>query len=460
MAEAIRRALAHNFTVRGAAYAPRIAEAIVQQNLGVFDPALQGSFRRTENTFPATAQTVSGADTRIGRDSGELALAGLVPWGLTYRVGGAVERGFGTLASPDDDYATSAGVSLVQPLLRGAGFGATLAGVRLARTDLALSETDFEQAVIDTVTLVIATYQNVYFAQENLRIARNSRELAAVLLRENERRVEIGSMAPADVLVARARVARQDESILAAERALRDAQNRLRLLLGDDVRRTADQPLAVTPPEVPVMPLLDKPGDLMRAFDRRPDWRGAQLAVQRGEIVVKASRHLALPQLDLVASLGYDGYGDRFRTSARDVRTRDHETWSAGAILHLPLPLREGRGRARAARLSLERTQLDLQRLEQDIVVAVANAAGQVETAAQRVDAARRARQFAQESLDAQQKRLNAGQSDTFTVLQFQDILADASVREFRAIADYNIALANYDRETATTLTRLGLKVE
>jgi outer membrane protein TolC len=82
----------------------------------------------------------------------------------------------------------------------------------------------------------------------------------------------------------------------------------------------------------------------------------------------------------------------------------------------------------------------------------VGNAAGRIESAARRVEAARLGRRLADESLVAEQKRLQVGQSSTFTVLQFQEVLARAEISEYRAIADYNQALAEYNRQIGTTL--------
>jgi outer membrane protein TolC len=91
------------------------------------------------------------------------------------------------------------------------------------------------------------------------------------------------------------------------------------------------------------------------------------------------------------------------------------------------------------------------------LLVEADNAAGQVETASKRIDAARQARLLAAETLAAGETRLRAGAATTFEVLQFQRDLATAAISEIRAMADYNIAVARYHQATGTTLERHGI---
>jgi outer membrane protein TolC len=122
--------------------------------------------------------------------------------------------------------------------------------------------------------------------------------------------------------------------------------------------------------------------------------------------------------------------------------------------------LAEGRGRARAAKLSLRQTEADLSRLEQDIAVAVTAAAGQIETTGQRVAATLNAYELAKQALDAEQKRFRAGTSTTFFVLQLQEQLSAVESGYYRALADQRRAIANYQRELGTTLAKYNIKLE
>ena len=458
--DAIQQALAKNYTIRVESFGPRIAAAELLQTQGLFDPTIRVSYNRSEDG--ATQPTDPFSNTRppasiIQLDDYQASLGGRTAWGATYAFTGAVQNQRGTFNNFTDQFYSFGGVRVTQPLLRGFGFGPSLVEVRVARANRTFSEWQYRAAVINTITNVIQLYNDLWFAQENLKTAKRSRELALQLLNENEKRVKIGSMAPADVTVARTRVASSEEGIEIAERGLLDAQNFFRQLLTDSLRPELDVPLTISAPATPVVPVLDKVGDLQRAFELRPDYQQAKAVVASARARSSAARSGLLPQVDFVGSYGYNGSGDTFHEAVRDARRAETESWSAGAVVSLPIPLREGRGRYTAAKYSLQRAETDMQRVEQDIVVRVGNAAGRIESSARRVESARLGRRLAGESLTAEVKRLQVGQSSTFTVLQFQEVLSRAEISEYRAIADYNQALAEYNRQIGTTLEAHGV---
>src|SRR5262249_32317135 len=99
-------------------------------------------------------------------------------------------------------------------------------------------------------------------------------------------------------------------------------------------------------------------------------------------------------------------------------------------------------------------------RFEHDIAIAITAAAGQIETTKQRVVATRNAMDLAQQALDNEQKRLNAGTSNTFFVLQQQELLSSVQNSYFRALADQRRAIALYERELGTTLVNRNITLE
>lgn len=456
--DAIRLSLERNKTVKVQAFSRDIGRAGVLTAYGRFDPAL--TFRRSvaESDNPVASNPLVTSPTKT--DDYSLTLDGLMPWGMTYSVGATANNSRGTFNSFTDTYSTFGGVTLTQPLLRGFGLGPNLAGLRLAKADRAISEWDYRQTVIDTVTRVINAYNDVLLARENLRVAEYARTLAQQLLDENEQRLKVGSIASADVTQARARVAGRSESVLYSERALRDAENRLRLLLGEDR-------FAVNGPALDLAPLPPAPAaaispadDLPKALNLRPDYQAARLGLKKSEINDTVARNQLLPRVDLVGSYGYAGLDRDFATARTQVRAEENRAYTAGVVVSVPLTLSEGRGRARAARLAARQADADLKRLEADIALAVANAAGQIETARRRVTATQTAYELAKQALDAEVKRLRAGTSSTFFVLQLQENLVEIESRQAAAQVDVRRALAAYDRELGTTLERHKITLE
>ena len=449
--DAIRLVLDRNQGIKVDALSREIARADLLAAEGRFDPSL--NFRRSyaENGAPIGQDPLIPYLTKT--DSYSLSFDGLLPWGLTYSLGGqaANSRSLGNAFA--NEYASFGGITVTEPLLRGFGFGSNLLTVRLAKADRAISDWQFRQTVIDTVRQTIFVYSDLALAHENLRIAQRTRDLAASLLAENEKRFRIGTLSQNDVTQARAQVASRDEGILLAQRAVRDGDNALRQLMGEGAF-TLDGPLLgiETPPE-PEM-AVQPAEDVRRALDLRPDYQAARLGLVKDRASESSARNALLPRVDLVASYGYNGLDADFAASRRMVADADNRSYSAGVVVSVPLTFAEGRGRARAARLVLRQAEADLRLLEQTIALNITAAAGQIETARQRVAAARVSYDLANQALEAELKKLRAGTSTTFVVLSLQQNLSGVESGMYRALADERRAVANYERETGTTLVR------
>ena len=456
--DAIRLALEHNQRIKVSSYSPQIARANVLAEYGAFDPSFNFSRSYVEIETPGIIAP-PGVRPLTQTDNYALSLDGLMPWGLTYSVGTTAMNTRGTFNSFADNYTTFGGVTVTQPLLRGFGFGANLVNLRIAKANRGISDWQHRQTVIDTVTSVIYVFNNLQEARANVGIARLSRDLAAQLLDENEKRHKVGSISDSDVTQARARVAAREESILIAERSVKEVENQLRLLIGETQYPLDGQPLATA--ELAPAPdiAVDAATDVKAAYELRPDYQEARLGVTISRASNAAAWNQLLPRLDFVGSYGYGGLDPNFHTARMEVRDEDARAYSVGMVVSVPLTFAQGRGRARAARLTLRQSEADLNRLEQDIAVSVVAAEGQVETTKQRVVATRTAFELQQRVLDDEQKKLKAGTSSTFFVLQEQVNLAVAQISYAAALADQRRALATYDHETGRTLERYHLTI-
>jgi outer membrane protein TolC len=449
--DAIRLALEKNPQIKVQEFGRGIARADWLTAVGAFDPAL--TFRRSyseDNAASYYGETPFLSMTQV--DNYSLTLEGLTPWGLRYSFGSTAQNPRYASDAYVNHFYTSAGVSVTQPLLRGFGFGANLLGVRIAKANRGIADAQFRQAAIDTVTSVINAYSELAYAQQALRIAQRSRELASGLVTENERRFKVGSMSENDVIQARARTATRDEGVLYAEQGVRDATNRLRQLIGEKEFQIAPQTLAIDTELALAESPIDLHADLKQAYDNRPDYQQARLTIQKARANRSAARNALLPEVDFVGTYGYNGLSPDFAASRRMVENYDNRNYSAGVVVRVPITFAEGRGRARSAKLSLRQAEADLIRLEQDIAVSIASAAGQIETTRKRVAANRAAYELAKQALDDELKKLRAGTSNTFFVLQLQGELAGVENSLYRSIADQHRAQANYDRELGRTL--------
>jgi outer membrane protein TolC len=456
--EAIARALQHNQRIKVSDFGRGVGRANVLAAYGNFDPAV--TFRRSYSESESAFLTNLNSAPLAKADNYSLALEGLTPWGLTYQIGGTAQNQR-TSITPSNNFVTFGGISVTQPLLRGFGFGANLAALHIAKADRAISDWEYRQTVIDTVTGVVVAYNDLVEAREVLRIARRSHDLAAQLVRDNERRNRVGSISDADVTQARARAANREELILFAARNVKATENRLRELMGDTAGiMPSGADIAVTALVPMDVPTPDGATELRRALELRPDYQAAKQGIVKRRANRSYARNQLLPRVDFVGSFGYNGLDPNFAESRAQVRNEDNRAYSLGVVVSVPLTFAEGRGKARAAKLALQQSEADLERLQQDIAVSVANAIGQLETTSERVKATTRAYELAAQALEAEEKRFRAGTSSTFFVLQLQEQLAAVESNKVQAIADQHRALAQYEREIGATLLSRHLNVQ
>jgi outer membrane protein TolC len=456
--DAIRLALERNQALRVSAFSPEIARASVLAEYGRFDPAM--TFRRSYSEGEAPVHPPLSGAAVSQTDDYALGLGGLTPWGLSYSLSATAENQRGTANLFTNNFLTFGGIGVTQPLLRGFGFGANLAGLRVAKADRAIADWQHRQRVIDTVTSVVLTYNGLLQARENVRIAILSRDLTGTLVEQNERRRQIGQYSDADVIQPRARLAAREEQVLFAERSAADLQNQLLQLIGETRFSTGGEPLALEPLPAVTVTSVDAATDLKRAYELRPDYQAARLGITRNRASQAFAQNQLLPRVDFVGSYGYSGSDREFSRARQQVRDQDARAYSAGVVVSVPLTFAEGRGRARAARLRVRQAEADLLQTEQEIALSVTTAAGQIDTTARRVVSTRTALDLAQQALNAEERKLQAGSGRTLDVLSAQEQLAQAQNSYARALADQRRALVNYERETGTTLVNRGIVVE
>jgi outer membrane protein len=459
---AVRMALAKNFAIQVQEIEPQIAREQLTAEWGIFDPVLGLGGSRDYRSDRSRLDALGERDDRtfISRrdvvlDTG---LRGRTPLGTDYRLGLSSIRNTSTGAL-FDDYSAGPTASIRQPLLRGFGPSATMLGIRIARTNVEISEWTLRSRVIDVITQLIYVYNDLYFAAENLAVATRSRELARQLLQDNTRRAAIGVMSPLDVTTARADVAAREEGVILALRTRKDNETLLKQLVTAEMEPMLAIGVEIEPPRFLLTPVNVHTG-IREALEYRPDYRSQLLNIKNRHVTIAFARNQLLPQLDLAASLGFLGFDREFASSLSRASRPDVLTWSAGATFSIPLGNHAARGSFNAARLDAAQALIELKRIEQQIVADVDLAAGQVVTGRARIASTTESSVLAKESLEAGEQRLRAGTGTTFEVLQLQERLAAAESAELRARSDHNKAVAEFFRKTGRTLRVHGVELD
>jgi outer membrane protein TolC len=455
----------------------------VLQSLGIYDLGAFATVSTADSTAPS-GQVVEGVGTITSkRESLNLGLRQLVP------TGGLIDVTFLDATRTESNnrnlplnplYSASSGISFTQPLLRGFGRLATERRILVARTSSAQASAIVEQQVAQTIQDVETAYWNLVGARNQLVVAQDALKLAQVLHEQNEVRVDVGTLAPLELVQSEAGIANREEDIIVAESAIGDAEDNLRLLL--NLEQGAYWDAAIIPVTEAETERIEIDGDeaVETALRERPEVASQAYRIEALQIDRRYFRNLSRPQLDLVFSYGLFGQagesaalidpdtGDVIQPAIQgglsdaidDVRARDFDSWSAQLTFSYALQNRERRAQATIAELALDQGLAELAQLEQQIRTEVRAAARQVETAAKQIESARISRRLEERNLDAERKRYENGMSSSFRVLQIQDDLTQARSREVSAVASYRRALASYYRALGVILDQQGVELE
>ena len=426
--EAMTRALESNLGIRIERARVDIAKQGIELEKGVFDPKLSASF----TTESGNTQTT---------DSVAIGLDGLVGSGGTYTVGVSSNES----VVIDDRFSSFTGLTFRQPLLQNFGFTTNMAALHIARYQFDLSEWEFKQALLDTVASTIFAFNDLYEAQKNLESAIRIRDLTHQTVLDNDKRVELGIIARLDIVEAQAQLANREERVLAATNYVTRAQNQIKQLIFDNAQQAMSYNLetqAYTEPKV-----LDDFSTLLNSLlDNTPNYHIGVIALEIARLRLVRDRNQTLPTLDLIAQAGYRGSGGSLGGSIESALSGDNNFYSLGATFQFPVFNRSARAREAISAQRKRIAQVDLERIKQAIQLEFHTSFQIMQMNYKRVDATRLALELAEQSLEAEQKKLEAGTSSTFFVLRLQSDLALAELSEISAVANYNRSVADFNR--------------
>lgn len=465
LSECVGLALENNLDLKIEKIARQVAKQEVEAAKGGYDPELSVSAKRThEETAGESAGTAAGALEILGAEtdnnSYEAGVGGATGLGgLTYELGARTGDADGTRdGNPFDTSTGSAGLTLTQPLLKGFKSDGTRYQVAVARGLSAEARVQLEAKAQDVVAQVEETWYALVRAREGIRVQEDAVRLATQLYEDNRRKVQIGAMSVLDEKQAESQAASARADLSLTRRAYAEAQNRLKTLVFADHRSLRGQELAAIGELAakPVRVNLEAAGE--RALLDRPNLRQARLALERQGLTVAHQRNQTLPSLDLVGGYGVAASDEESRGEVFDqLQSADEPYWSAGVTLTFPLGNRAAESRHAQSVAAEEKLQLQLLQLEETALVEVDDAVAAVGTGLERVQATREAREYAEQALQAEQRRLDSGKSTSFIVLQLQRDLTQARNAEILALVDYNLQLSALALAEGTMLERHGV---
>ncbi len=503
--EALALALENNKDIEVARENVRIAEFDLRGAQGIYDPRISTTsfYERVENPISSFLSGGQNGSVIESHYTGSARLEGQSPM-----MGGSYRLDFSSLrlttnnqfVALNPQYPTALTFSYTQPLLRGLRIDNSRRQIEIARKNLSLTDAQFRQRAIDTITNVQRAYWDLVFALRSLQVQRDAVEVARTQLEHNKRLVTEGQLAPIDVVAAEAQISTYEQNVFAALEEVSRSENNLKNLIAENQKAEIwNESIVPIDPVDLAVPQVSLPEALKTAMENRPELQQSNVLREINEIDQRYYKDQTKPAVDLVGTYGINGLAgsistagvNPFTASSLQVRERVDELSELAGLEPLPvvppqtfspdllggfgqslqgllanrynnfrvgvqisLPLRNRTAEAQLGRSLVEGERIGTQReqLEQTIQVDVRNALQSVRSSESRLRAAVATREANEQQFASEQRKLDAGQSTTFLVLERQTQLTETRALELRAQTDLNKAIADLQRATGNAL--------
>ncbi|MBC8406773.1 MAG: TolC family protein [Planctomycetes bacterium] len=425
--------------IRQARLAALGGEGGVVESGGIFDPVFFADL-----TYSYAEQPTSGIfstffpETETKTWTANQGIRGMLLSGATYSVNLREQTTNANYLATDQADVSLSG-NFTQPLLRGGWELVNEFNRRTAELNRDKGYESVRQTSVDTVQAAIDAYWDLTFAIEDVKVKEFGLSLAEAQRKETEARFRVGSVAEVEVVQTLAQIASRTDALLTARNTVKQAQDRLRLLVfGLEEASEWDiyfQPISDVPEAVSTD--LVWQDAFATALEQRSDLVQLALDLQQADLAWKVATKNTDPRLDLVLNGNSNGQDERIGSAFTPVGQIEYPGYSIGLVFELPFGNRTYMGAEQRLRASYLLAQQQLKDTEKTVASEVRDAVRSVNYLAQRVEATAKSSFVAERQLDAEQRRLREGVSTNFQVLSFQNDLLTAKTTELGARIAY-----------------------
>jgi outer membrane protein TolC len=487
--DAVKLALDRNLDIAVQRLNPEISDLAVASTAAVYLPTLTSTLSTQSLAIPSTNTTAggtAGASIENGTTLFNGGLAQNMKWGgggyqVTLNNQKATTTSLTSVFNPS--YTPVWSAQYTQPLLRGFKTDATRQQLQITKLNRDISDVQLMATVTNTLSNVRNAYWDYVFTVQSVDVAQQTLNLANKQVEDNQTRVQVGTMAPIDVVQARAQAASALQNLVVAQAAMRTAELALKRMI---VNGTQDPNWNATidPIDRPDFRAeqVDVDAAIRRALSQRTDLTIAQKTVQENDVTLKYLDDQTKPQADFQANYGLGGIGGTqiqrtgtgiggvggtitnvvpggYADALSSIFHTDYPRWTVAVNMSYPIGLSAQKASVARARVQLNQVQAQMKQIELQVATEITNQAITIRSNIERVQAAQAARDLAQQQLNAENDKFAVGMSTNYFVIQAQNQLATAQNNELQAILNYRKSLVDFDRLQQTTLQNLNITV-
>jgi outer membrane protein TolC len=445
--ECVARALQKNFDLESGRYNPQIAKDTIETVKGAYEPGLSVTGSTGKASVPGSSSRTS--DLRLG-------VTQELYSGTTVTASSRLDRSSldPATAALNPAYNADLTLSVRQSLLRGFGTEVNRAAVNRAEIGLQRADLDYQVTKLNVIQATENAYYNLAFAREQLTVRNFSYNLAQRLFDEAKVRRETGVATNLDVLTAEVGVANARRNVILAEQEVKNRQDALLAIIGQFQLDEAigEVRFAEVSEATPVFA-----SSYLMAKQSQPDYLSAQAAVEQLKLDLKVAKDDSRPDLSVGAAVGLSGRNGSGSDAFSDALDRQSHSWQVDFAFNYPWGQTSGRARYRQALATLNREQVRLKQIEQNIEVQVRSAVRSVETNLESVRIAVLAAKLSEQQYELEKAKFDAGQSTSRRVLEAQNDLETARVSELQAKVSLQNAITALHRIEGSSLKRYSI---
>ncbi|MDL2313882.1 TolC family protein [Desulfovibrio sp. OttesenSCG-928-C14] len=459
--DALNVALKHNEDIQESYGRVSAAEAGAMSAQGVYDATVFGNGRygRWDSLQPDMWDFASDSTKTYGRL--DVGIRQRIPTGATATVyfTHSDERRLSYPGKKTRQYKDYVTFELTQSLLRGIGDKEQRGAIESALLSVQDSEESRSLIISQVMLDLIRAYWNVEYCDNNIQVAKKSLSMAQEVLRRENVRFKQGLSQGVDVDRARVAVKQRQYSILQYERDLALAREQLMLLLNHPDFTSRTNIKTVSAPMSQVIELPDPEESMRAAVNNRHELKQMDILLKQLDIELDINTNKLLPTLDLSAGVTTSN-GNDFVRSAENFKDTDEDwSWYVGVSVSFPLQNREARGAVKRTeqllRIAKERVHKTIRVVETD----VRDALHALYLAREGLPVVKSAYNSAVQTMNGEMKRFEMLQANNRDLLASQDSVAREEMSYYRALIDYNVALAAYHHSCGTLLDKYAVVI-
>ncbi len=474
--EAVNRASERNLNIASERITPQTFDFSLAAARAAFLPTVTSSVQHQDSNRPTSNAFSGGTRNLVLTQNWSGGLTQNLPkWGSNYNVQwtNQHQKSNANAQTCNPCYTSGLAATFTQPLLRDFKIDSERAALQTTRISQAVSELNLSATVESILAQTRNAYWELVYAYQAVDAAQRSLELASKLVQDNRSRVEIGTMAPIDVVQAQAEEATRRQSLVNAQANLRNNELALkRLIVGgtDDELWSA----TIVPSDRPTVAAqdIDLEDAVRNALSRRTDLAVTKKNLESSDITLRNLKNQTLPNLSFVSSLNLTGQAGvvvsrpdplnpgqvissplagSYLTTLQRVTTFDAPTWSVRFQFDYPIGTTSQKANYARQQLLRRQTEASVKTIELQIATEVTSAALAVRNSLEAMQAAAAARELSERREEAARSKFEVGMATNFEVVQAQRDLHDARIRELREQLNYQRALIEFKRVQVTS---------